>query len=106
MSEILETVMLVCFGLSWPINVWKNVKAKTAKNMSLRFILLIVAGYAAGIIAKIHSGTVSYVLAVYILNLIIVAVNVPVYFVNRRHDRYDAQEKLSARSRIVRSEAV
>ena len=106
MSEVLETVMLVCFGLSWPINVWKNAKAKTAKNMSLRFILLIVAGYAAGIIAKIHSGTVSYVLAVYILNLIIVAVNVPVYFVNRRHDRYDAQENLSARSRIVRSEAV
>lgn len=53
MSELLETVMLVCFGLSWPINVWKNVKAKTARNMSLRFIMLIVAGYAAGIIAKI-----------------------------------------------------
>ncbi|MGN0736814.1 hypothetical protein [Treponema porcinum] len=106
MSEILETVMLVCFGLSWPINVWKNVKAKTAKNMSLRFILLIVAGYAAGIIAKIHSGAVSYVLAVYILNLVIVAVNVPVYFMNRRCDRRAEEEKLLAQGGIIQPKAV
>lgn len=106
MSEILETVMLVCFGLSWPINVWKNVKAKTARNMSLRFILLIVAGYAAGIIAKIHSGAVSYVLAVYILNLVIVAINIPVYFMNRRYDRRAEEEKVSAQDGIIQPEAV
>ena len=96
MSELLETVMLVCFGLSWPINVWKNVKAKTARNMSLRFIMLIVAGYAAGIIAKIHSGSVSYVLAVYILNLVIVAINIPVYFINKKYDKKLALYKKEA----------
>ena len=33
MPEFLEAFMLICFGLSWPINVMKNIKAKTAKNM-------------------------------------------------------------------------
>ena len=39
MTEVLESVMLICFGLSWPISVIKNIKAHTAKNMSLKFIL-------------------------------------------------------------------
>ena len=43
MSEMLETVMLICFGLSWPISVYKNIKARSAKGMSLGFILLIMA---------------------------------------------------------------
>ncbi len=87
MSVILETVMLVCFGLSWPVNVMKNVKARSAKNMSLPFILLICFGYVAGISAKILSGNVTYVLAVYIINLAIVSVNLVVYGINRRYDK-------------------
>ena len=55
MTEVLESVMLICFGLSWPISVVKNIKAHTAKNMSLKFILLIIAGYIAGIAAKYTS---------------------------------------------------
>lgn len=86
-SEILEAVMLVCFGLSWPMSVIKNIKAKSAKNMSLQFILLICFGYVAGILAKIINHNVSYVLAVYILNLVIVSANIVVYFVNKRYDR-------------------
>lgn len=87
MPEILETAMLVCFGLSWPISVVKNIKAKTARNMSLRFILLIITGYVAGIFAKVITGGFNYVLIVYVLNLAIVSLNVPVYFVNRGYDR-------------------
>lgn len=87
MAEILESVMLICFGLSWPINVWKNIKSKSAKNMSLKFILLIIVGYIAGIVAKLSKGAVNYVLVVYILNLVIVSVNVVVYFVNKRYDQ-------------------
>ncbi len=86
MSELLETVMLLCFGISWPMNVYKNIKARTAKSMSLGFILLIIFGYLAGITAKIYTHNLSYVLIVYILNLLIVSINIPVYFINRNHD--------------------
>ena len=71
MSEILETAMLICFGFSWPINLVKNIKCKSAKGMSLPFILLLIIGYIAGISAKLITGRMNYVLLVYFLNLII-----------------------------------
>ena len=87
MGSILETVMLVCFGLSWPLNVIKAYKAKTAKGTSLLFILLIITGYIAGISAKLISGQINYVLIAYILNLAIVSLNVIVYFRNVSLDK-------------------
>lgn len=93
MTEIFESIMLICFGLSWPMSVVKNIKARTAKSMSLPFILLIITGYIAGITAKIISKNFTYVLAIYILNLIFVSANLVVYFINRRYDRLSARGK-------------
>ena len=87
MSAIFETVMLVCFGFSWPISVVNNYRSRTAKGMSPFFILLIMAGYLSGITAKLLSGDCSFVLAVYILNLILVSVNLLIYFRKVRIDR-------------------
>ncbi|AEE16996.1 hypothetical protein [Treponema brennaborense] len=87
MSQLLETLMLVCFGFSWPMSVYKNIKAGTAKSMSLPFILLIVGGYIAGISAKLISHNYSYVLIVYVLNLAIVSTNIVVYFINLKRDK-------------------
>ena len=87
MGSILETVMLVCFGFSWPLNVMKAYRAKTAKGTSLPFILLIITGYIAGISAKLISGQINFVLIAYILNLAIVSLNVIVYFRNVSLDK-------------------
>ncbi len=86
MSSVLEAIMLICFGFSWPMNVIKAVKARSAKSMSLPFILLIISGYIAGISAKIISGQVNFVLLVYFINLIIVSLNLAVYFRNKHFD--------------------
>ena len=87
MGSVFETAMLVCFGLSWPINVIKAYRARTAKGTSLPFILLITLGYVAGIAAKIIAGQINYVLAVYLINLAIVALNIVVYFRNLNLDK-------------------
>ena len=92
MGSILETVMLVCFGFSWPLNVMKAYKAKTAKGTSLPFILLIVAGYIAGITAKVITDQINYVLIAYIVNLAIVSLNIVFYFRNVSLDKKRLQE--------------
>lgn len=97
MSPLLETFMLVCFGLSWPINVMKAIKARSAKSMSLPFILLIISGYIAGISAKLLSHQINYVLVVYFINLAIVTVNLVVYFRNKHIDK--EQDAISATHR-------
>lgn len=87
MNSILEIIMLICFGCSWPINVIKSYKARTAKSTSLPFILLIITGYIAGILAKVASNQINFVFAVYIINLVIVSINLVIYFWNRHLDR-------------------
>lgn len=87
MQSILETIMLICFGFSWPLNLFKAYKAETAKGTSLPFIMLIILGYIAGISAKLISGQINYVLIAYILNLAIVSLNVIVYFRNMSLDQ-------------------
>ena len=86
-AHLFEASMLVCFGFSWPLNVMKAYKARTAKGTSLPFIILIITGYIAGITAKIINKQFNYVLAVYFLNLAIVMTNVFVYIRNKALDK-------------------
>ena len=92
-AQILESVMLICFGLSWPMNAYKAYKAGTAAGTSLGFILLILFGYFAGIAAKLISGNVNYVLIVYFLNVVTVALNSVVFIRNKKLDRARAAAK-------------
>ena len=91
MASIFELVMLVCFGLSWPINVIKAYKARTAKSTSLPFLLLIIVGYIGGITAKVMTGNINYVFIVYLINLAIVLLNLAVYIRNVAIDRKNTE---------------
>ncbi|MBQ8440884.1 MAG: hypothetical protein IJX19_09505 [Clostridia bacterium] len=86
MAEILEAIMVICFGVSWPMNIVKSLRAKTAKGRSVLFLIFIIVGYIAGIAGKIISGNITYVFAFYILNLCMVSVDFALYFVNRHRD--------------------
>ena len=99
MVEILEVIMLVCFGFSWPINAIKAYKARTAKGKSLWFLLLIITGYIAGITSKLINETYMasfdtkwYVLFFYILNMTMVCIDLGIYFRNSKLDK-EAEEK-------------
>lgn len=94
MAEILETLMLVAFGISWPINAYKSYKARSTKGKSLLFLLLIFSGYICGIISKlINSAYMSslstkwYVLAVYVFNFFFVGLDLFLYFRNKRLEK-------------------
>jgi len=86
LAELLEAIMLVCFGLSWPLNALNSYRARTATGTSSHFLALITSGYLAGIGAKISSGSINWVLAVYVLNLALLVANWAIYFRNRYLD--------------------
>ena len=94
MSELLEIVMILSFGASWPFNVVRSFKARTAKGKSPTFMLLIIFGYIAGIASKFLNEAYMaafsekwYVLFFYFLNLIMVGVDLILYFRNRALDK-------------------
>ena len=92
MSDILELLMIVCFGISWPLNIYKAWKARTTKGSSVPFYFLILTGYLCGIASKVIKlqqgiSTPGYVWFFYILNSVIVAIGIAVWFRNLHLDR-------------------
>ncbi len=87
-AEILEILMVVCFGFSWPMNVIKSYHARTTKGKSLGFLLMICIGYVFGIASKIIGGSYKwYVMFFYVLNLCMVSLDVAMYARNYRLDQ-------------------
>ena len=93
MTEILEIAMILCFGASWPFNVYRSYRARTAKGKSLPFLILIEVGYLAGIASKFMNPVYMadfhakwYVVFFYLLNFSMVAVDLGLYVRNRRLD--------------------
>ncbi len=93
MAELFEIIMIVSFGVSWPMNIIKSVRARTAKGKSLAFLCLILFGYVAGIISKFMNEAYMadfaskwYVLVFYFLNFGMVFADLCLYFRNKRLD--------------------
>jgi hypothetical protein len=94
LAEILEIMMVVSFGASWPFNVIKSWKARTTKGKSLLFLCLILFGYVAGIASKLVNEAYMasfaskwYVLFFYVLNFIMVGTDLILYVRNYKLDR-------------------
>ena len=93
-AEILEVLMIVSFGASWPFNVMKSYKARTTKGKSLTFLCLIFFGYIAGICSKFVNEAYMaafaekwYVLFFYVLNLVMVGIDLVLYARNYKLDK-------------------
>lgn len=82
MTQIFELIMLICFGLSWPISVYKSITSKSTKGKSLVFMIAIIIGYICGILGKLCSDQINYVFVLYIINLIFVSFDMILYFIN------------------------
>ena len=85
--SIYEAVMLLCFGAAWPFSIVKSWRARTNKGKSAPFLIVILVGYASGIMNKIVLGQHrDPVLGLYALNLLMVSIDAVLYFRNRRLD--------------------
>ena len=83
-GELFEAAMVICFGVSWPISIVKSYKSKTVGGKSIFFLFFIFVGYLFGITSKFVSGNITYVLAFYILNSIMVFIDILLYFRNSK----------------------
>ncbi len=99
MTDFLEAVMVLCFGLSWPISIHKSWISRTAKGKSLFFEFFIWVGYVFGIVRKfllygeaMAAGEVLGWLfylswAFYVINILAVTIDMCLYARNTRLDR-------------------
>ena len=86
-AVILETLMIISFGISWPLNILKSYRSRTTKGKSLPFTLFILFGYICGIISKILLKNFNLAFWFYIPNIIMVSIDVCLYFRNLKLDQ-------------------
>lgn len=91
-ATICETIMVICFGISWPLSIYKSATSKSTKGKSPYFTMAIITGYVAIIIGKIVLGEFTYWLDIlkfvlYIVNLVMVSTDLALYFRNRRLEK-------------------
>ena len=81
--RILESGMLFCFGFAWPFNIHKSYKARANTGKSLLFLIVIWTGYLLGILFKALSPNTDFVLWLYVLNIILVSIDIALYYRNK-----------------------
>ena len=78
-GAIFEAIMLICFGVSWPISIIKTLKSKTVKGTTPVFYILVFVGYLSGSIYKFYYNKDS-IIFLYLLNCITVGIQIILYF--------------------------
>ncbi len=81
--SIFEIIMLICFGAAWPLSIYKSYKSKSTQGKSGSFLVVILIGYAAGILNKFYYNF-DNVVYLYALNMIMVALDLVLYMRNQR----------------------
>ena len=86
MEKIFELGMLILFGVSWPVSIYKSYKSRVVGSKSIIFLVAVILGYLSGIINKFVNG-LDYVTAFYFVNMLMVSVDAGLYFRNKRLER-------------------
>ena len=95
-SIVAEIIMIVLFGVSWPLNIVKAWRGRTAKGTSFLFTFFIALGYVCGIASKLFAAAEigpsywtfmrAFAFAFYFINLSMVTASICIYFRNKKLD--------------------
>jgi len=77
--SIFEAIMLLCFGISWPISIAKSLRTKRVSGKSPMFMTVVCIGYMSGVIHKIVF-SFDWVIVLYAANMLMVAFDIYLYF--------------------------
>jgi len=85
LAQWLEALMLICFGVAWPMNLISMLRCQRVQGKGLTFTTIIWCGYLAGATAKLAlwTGTdapLSPVFWLYMFNSVTVGLNAWLYF--------------------------
>ncbi|MBP7052959.1 MAG: hypothetical protein KBE65_18290 [Phycisphaerae bacterium] len=86
LAPYFEAMMMICFGVSWPVAIAKTLRTRNVAGMSLFFLVVVEMGYLAGILSKLL-GRLDWVVALYVLNFIFVGTEIALYL------RYSKRER-------------
>ncbi len=99
-GEIFETIMLLCFGLCWPVSICKALRTKMVHGKSVAFMFLVIVGYLSGATSKIvrfayGPNPLEYTIWLYFFNAALVSVDLLLYLKYHKQSVAIAEEYIS-----------
>lgn len=85
-APIFEILMLISFGVAWPISIVKSLKSKSTGGKSVIFSFVILFGYACGLMNNMLN-KITLAFPFYILNIITVTTDTCIWFHNRKREK-------------------
>ena len=94
---LFEILMLLCFATAWPFSIYKLYKSGSNQGKSIVFSYVVLLGYVFGMTNKVINNDVNYVLAFYILDFVLVSLDMVMYYRNmrRQKERHGSEWKSS-----------
>lgn len=83
-ADILETLMILSFGVSWPLSIYRSYKSRSTQGKSVLFLFCIAIGYVCGIVSKLLGDNLNLAFWFYIPNVIMVSTDICLYFRNKK----------------------
>ena len=104
-ASYMEMLMVICFGISWPLNIIKAWRSRSTQGISIMFYSFILAGYISALTGKLfliyfnapapwYETVHWYVLLFYMLNTLMVSSGVVIYFRNKTIERKKTCDKV------------
>lgn len=87
MGDFFEMLMVLSFGISWPVSIVKTWKSKSVAGKSILFSVFIWIGYVFGVSSKFIKNSINYVVFFYIANLIFVSIDILLYLYKRKKEK-------------------
>jgi hypothetical protein len=81
--SVFEIIMLICFGASWPLSIYRTWRVKSSHGKSLMFLTMIAVGYMSGTIHKLLNDP-DPVTLLYIMNGLMVSTDIALSAYYRR----------------------
>ena len=89
-ASILETLMIFSFGISWPLSIAKLARSRSTGGKSIFFSCFILFGYICGIGAKVYLGVYNLAFIFYIINTVMVTMDICLWIRNYRYEKRQA----------------
>ena len=85
---MLEALMLICFGVSWPFSIYRTWKAKRIEGKSLIFLVIVFVGYLVGAASKFVKAAggkeLEKIVICYGINAVLVGIDLILYMRYRK----------------------
>jgi hypothetical protein len=76
--SVFEAIMIICFGVSWPVSIAKALRTKVVVGKSPMFMIIVCVGYLSGVAHKLLYSR-DWITILYITNFIMVIIDLALY---------------------------